>query len=313
MNTHMKPFMTKGHTLYNPQKSNTYRHIENGEFRISYGDSSWATGRLASDTVSVGGATVQQQIFGLPIDVSAQLSSDTYSNGIVGIGFGIKNTFSPGPQKTFFENLAPSLDEPVLTARLRSDGVSEYEFGTIDHSKYTGQLVNISVNSANGYWQIDTPVYQVQVGNGTQRVENPSASAIVDTGSSLILADEAVVEMYYEHVPGALSNNATGEYIFPCNAQLPDLFIMFGYECKVPVPGWVMNYASAGSFSPTGEECELPLVESFFVSTLIVSDCYGGLQGNQGADFQILGDVFLKAYFVVFDHRGPSLGLASPT
>lgn len=27
---------------------------------------------------------------------------------------------------------------------------------------------------------------------------------------------------------------------------------------------------------------------------------------------QILGDVFLKSMFVVFDMRGPSLGIASP-
>lgn len=27
---------------------------------------------------------------------------------------------------------------------------------------------------------------------------------------------------------------------------------------------------------------------------------------------QILGDVFLKSMFVVFDKRGPSLGIASP-
>jgi aspergillopepsin I len=27
---------------------------------------------------------------------------------------------------------------------------------------------------------------------------------------------------------------------------------------------------------------------------------------------QILGDVFLKAFFVVFDLRGPSLGVATP-
>lgn len=40
--------------------------------------------------------------------------------------------------------------------------------------------------------------------------------------------------------------------------------------------------------------------------------CYGGVQSNSGSSLQIFGDVFLKALFVVFDQRGPSLGFASP-
>lgn len=40
--------------------------------------------------------------------------------------------------------------------------------------------------------------------------------------------------------------------------------------------------------------------------------CFGGIQSNQGVDVQVFGDVFLKPLFVVFDHRGPSLGIATP-
>lgn len=261
MNTQMKPSMTKGHTLYDPRNSSTYKPIMNGEFSITYGDGSWANGDLGSDTVSIGGATVQQQTFGLALNVSDAFISDTHSNGLVGLGFTPRSRSDNRSQRTFFENLAPTLDEPVLTARLRSDGVGEYEFGTIDQSKYTGPLANISVNSANGYWQIDTPVYGLQVGDWNVTLEDPDATAIVDTGTSLILADEAVVAMYYLIIPGAFFSEPIQAYVFPCDAELPDFFIMLSYGYKVPVPGWVLNYAAVDIASTAPVQCALSSVE----------------------------------------------------
>jgi len=42
------------------------------------------------------------------------------------------------------------------------------------------------------------------------------------------------------------------------------------------------------------------------------STCFGGLQSNAGIGFSIVGDVFLKSCFVVFDlsHTSPRLGWA---
>lgn len=44
----------------------------------------------------------------------------------------------------------------------------------------------------------------------------------------------------------------------------------------------------------------------------LIPVCYGGIQSNQDTSLQILGDVFMKSMFVVFDKRGPSVAFASP-
>lgn len=38
--------------------------------------------------------------------------------------------------------------------------------------------------------------------------------------------------------------------------------------------------------------------------------CYGGVQSNSGAGSTVMGDVFLKTQFVVFDVHAPRIGFA---
>ncbi|KAJ5165952.1 aspergillopepsin A-like aspartic endopeptidase [Penicillium capsulatum] len=293
MNTYLPDSITSGRTVYDPQKSRTYKATK-GTFAISYGDSSSASGGLAQDTVSIGGATVQNQVFGIPTKVANTFIEDTHSNGLVGLGFSKMNTFKPGPHKTFFDNIAADLDEPVLTARLLSSGVGEYEFGTIDKSKYQGTLVNVSVDASNGYWEFDAAQFRVG-GEKTWHEITDTPTAIADTGTSLMLVAAEVARAYYKDVNGSMYAGNVGGYIYPCDAELPSLSVAIGGEFQATIPGSLINYSQIGTNTTTGE-------------TL----CYGGVQSNSGSKLQIFGDVFLKALFVVFDQRGPSLGFAAP-
>jgi aspergillopepsin I len=245
---------TAGHTIYHPDKSSTYKAVENSSFKVSYGDESWATGTVCKDTVSIGGATVKNQAFGLPKTVSSSFISDTYSNGLLGLGFSSMNTFQPGPQKTFFDNIAPTLEEPVLTALLRSDGVGEYEFGTIDHSKYSGTLVNVSVDSSSGYWQFDMGFFAV--GNGPLQAVTDTPTAIADTGTSLMLVSDQVLEAYYGAIKHAQIFPSVGGYVFPCEAELPKLTVALGDKYQAAIPGSMMKFAEIGKNKTTGEKGE---------------------------------------------------------
>ena len=82
-----------------------------------------------------------RQAIELATSVSSAFVSDADSDGLVGLAFSTLNSVSPRPQKTFFDNIMSELAQPVFTAALDLDGSGTYEFGTIDASKFTGNLM----------------------------------------------------------------------------------------------------------------------------------------------------------------------------
>jgi hypothetical protein len=176
-----------------------------------------------------------------------------------------------------------SLASPVFTADLKKGTPGTYDFGFIDSSKYTGSISYTSVNTANGFWEFTGSGYAV----GSSSFKSLSIDAIADTGTTLLLLPDSVVSAYYKQVKGAQNSNSQGGYIFPCSAKLPDFTFGVGSYRGV-IPGSYMNYAPA-----TG------------------TDCYGGIQSDDGIGFSIYGDILLKAQFVVFDGGNNSLGFAN--
>ncbi|KAE8352843.1 aspartic peptidase domain-containing protein [Aspergillus coremiiformis] len=293
MSTLLPEAARQGHTVYNPSISSTYKKMEGATFNISYGDASYAYGGVGTDTVDIGGAVIQNQAIGVPDTVSSAFIEDTTSNGLVGLGFSSLNTVTPKQQKTFFENIADSLQEPIMTATLKADGVGEYEFGILDHDKYQGDIANVSVDSSNGFWQFELGHFAVADGSVQHIKKNPIA--IADTGTSLMLLNQEVVDAYYAEVHGAIYASGAGGYVYPCNISLPSLSVAVGSKHLATVPGNLIDFSEVGINKTTGGKV-----------------CFGGIQSNQGSSMQILGDVFLKAFFVIFDLRGPSLGIANP-
>jgi len=281
-----------GHTTYDPSQSRTFQEMTGSTFNISYGDGSFSRGIVGTDLVDIGGATVTQQAIGLPTSVAESFVSDTASNGLVGLAFSKLNTIRPQQQKTFFDNVVGDLVQPIFAANLKHGVAGGYEFGNIDTTQFQGELTTVPVDSSQGFWEFSST--KVAVGNGqVQKVPDASGSAIADTGTSLMIVDPAVVQMYWSQVNGAQNNDATGGIVFPCDSKLPDFQVAVGDTYMATIPGTLMNFARAGTDQNTGTPF-----------------CFGGLQSNGGSGLQIYGDVFFKSQFVVFDGSGPSLGVA---
>ena len=79
--------------------------------------------------------------------------------------------------------------------------------------------------------------------------QNGQASpAIADTGTSLVLVDDVVARGYWTQVAGARVDGGQGGWVFPCEAQLPDLKLDFGGNVGV-VGGGLMNFAQVADGS----------------------------------------------------------------
>lgn len=221
-------------------------------FNISYGDGSFSRGPVVTDTVDIGGATVDKQAIGVPNTVSRSFIDDVHSNGLVGLGFSKINTIRPQRQKTFFDNVLPKLSQPVWTASLKSGVAGAYEFGNIDASLFQGELTNVPVNATRGFWQFGSA--QFAVGNGApQTALTGSGTAIADTGTSLMLMDDEIVAAYYAQVDGARQSPEVGGFVFPCSSRLPDLTVAVGDKYMATVSGQLMNFARAGTDTESGQ------------------------------------------------------------
>lgn len=240
-NTQLAATSQTGHTLYDPTKSTTLKMIQGATFSISYGDGSGAAGNVGTDTVNIGGATVTGQAIEMATAVSQSFVEDTNNNGLVGLAYSKLNTVKPQQQKTFFDNVMPSLAQPVFTADLRKAAAGSYEFGNIDATKFNGTMAWIPVNTTQGFWQFSSTKFAV--GTGQPQAGNPVGQAIADTGTTLIIADPTVVNGYYSQVPSAQNNAQVGGITVDCNAQLPDLMLDIGGNYMARVKGADINFA----------------------------------------------------------------------
>ncbi|KAJ5623269.1 Penicillopepsin-1 [Penicillium lividum] len=266
-----------GHALYTP--SSSAKLLSGYTWDISYGDGSSASGNVYTDKVIVGGITVSAQAVEAAKKISSEFVEDT-SDGLLGLGFDSINTVSPKPQKTWFSNAESELAAPLFGVALKHGEPGVFDFGFADSSKYTGSLTYTDVDDSEGYWGFSVDGWTAGSASGD------GFSGIADTGTTLLLLDDATVTSYYDQVSGSSYSNTQGGYVFDCSTTLPDFSVTIG-SYTATVSGSLINYASVGSGS-----------------------CIGGIQSNSGIGFSIFGDIFLKSQYVVFDASGPQLGFA---
>lgn len=126
-----------GQEVYDPTMSSTSNKLPQSQWSVEYGDNSTASGDVYLDKVTIGGLTVEQQAVEAANKVSESLTSDENTDGLLGLAFSLLNSVTPDPQKTFLDNVLPSLDQPLFTADLRHNArKSQWRFppGTGNHA-----------------------------------------------------------------------------------------------------------------------------------------------------------------------------------
>ncbi|KAF9206041.1 hypothetical protein BGZ49_003114 [Haplosporangium sp. Z 27] len=276
----------KSHRRFDSSKSSTYKK-NGGKWDIEYGDGSSAGGILGSDFVNVAGIKVRQTI-GLATEESEDFDG-TPEDGLFGLAF--SNIESVFGVKTFMDNAIAGnkLKQPIFSVFLpsvrRNGGKNgRYLFGAIDDSLYTGSLTYTPVTEV-GYWQIAVNAVKVD----SHSITKKTSQAIIDTGTTLVIVSDSVAKSIHKYIKGAKDDQMNG-WTVPCsvkNSKMNVSFELGGKFFDVPVADLAYEPIEDGS-----------------------KTCVSGVQGG-GDDLWVLGDVFIKNNYVVFDHSSkPRIGVA---
>jgi len=269
---------------YKSTQSSTYK--ANGTaFNIRYG-SGPVSGFLSNDNSAFGSIVVKGQTFAEITDASGlglafQLGK---FDGIAGLAFG---NISVDKVTTPFQNMIDQklIDQPVFAFWLtQTDGkVGELVLGGIDSAHYKGTIEYIPLSSET-YWEIS-----MQGAAAAGRSFSATKKAILDSGTSLLAGPTNEVTAFAKSI-GA---TATG----------PEWFV----DCaKVPHLPALSFYLGAGGSNYT-------LTGSQYVLN-VQGVCLLAMQGIDipapAGPLWILGDVFMRTYYTIFDYGQERLGFA---
>ncbi|KAI0677622.1 aspartic peptidase A1 [Trametes maxima] len=271
------------HSKYDSTASSSYK-ANGSEFSIQYGSGSME-GFVSQDTLTIGDLTIKGQDFAEATKEPGLAFAFGKFDGILGLAY---DTISVNHIVPPFYNLANQklIDSPVFAFRLGSseeDG-GEALFGGIDDSAYTGKIHYVPVRR-KAYWEVE--LQKVALGDDDLELENTGAA--IDTGTSLIALPTDMAEMLNSQIGAKKSWN--GQYTVDCTKvpELPDLTFTFGGKPYVlKGTDYVLEVQGTCMSSFTGIDINLP----------------------GGGSLWIIGDVFLRKYYTVYDLGRDAVGFA---
>ncbi|KAI0352958.1 aspartic peptidase A1 [Trametes cingulata] len=284
------------HSKYDSTASSTYK-ANGSEFSIQYGSGSME-GFVSQDVLTIGDLTIKHQDFAEATKEPGLAFAFGKFDGILGLAY---DTISVNHIVPPFYNMINQklIDSPVFSFRLgdSEDDGGEAIFGGIDDSAYTGKLEYVPVRR-KAYWEVE--LESVALGDDELELENTGAA--IDTGNlqktvetdivpgtSLIALPTDMAEMLNTQIGAKKSWN--GQYTVDCAKvpDLPDLTLTFnGKPYVLKGTDYVLEIQGTCMSSFTGIDINLP----------------------GGGSLWIVGDVFLRKYYTVYDLGRDAVGFA---
>jgi hypothetical protein len=243
------------------------------------------SGTLATDTLHIGGLS-PSVTFGLATNVSSEFKSYPM-DGILGIGRGA--------------NVKGAVDAPQIMDALKDSNLissklygihlsrspaldGELNLGAPNTALYSGTLNWQScIPSSAGFWEV--AISDASVAGKSLNLRGKTG--IMDTGTSYILMPPADALAIHTQIPGFAQTGET--FSVPCSTQT-DLAFVFGETAyNISTKDWLGGKLSSGL-------CQSKIV---------------GRQTFNESQW-LIGDVFLKNVYAVFDFEGSRVGLGTP-
>jgi cathepsin D len=264
------------HKTYKAEDSSSF--IKNGtKLDIKYGSGA-ISGYFSNDIVSVGGVKAMNITFGEATSLSGISFIPAKFDGILGLGF---RSISVGHVETVFEALfeqqqIPEASFSFYLSKVAGSSTSRLVLGGVNTEYYTAPLRFYPLISET-YWVIAMDSFSVK------DTKIPATKAIVDSGTSLIVGSPEIINKIKDQI-GNVDPSCAGI------ENLPNVTVTIGGDDYVLTPE------------------DYILKASLFGKT----QCLAGFMPMDlpWKDTVILGDVFMKTYYTLFDMTHKQVGLA---
>ncbi|KAF9933811.1 hypothetical protein BGZ67_004131 [Mortierella alpina] len=270
-----------GNTHFDRNASSTYQSSDK-TWSANFGDMSSASGVTGHDFVKLANLSIKDQ----PVHLAEQMTPgfDGFVDGILGLSFGLLSNTSSVLESMMEQKL---LDKGVVSFALGkypSETGGEALFGGIDMSKVKdGHEITYTNVIDDRYWAVkiaDTFMDGQSVFTDSSKA---GMLSVMDTGTTILILPSSVTSAIHNKIPRAIRLHE--RWYVPCKGTQTLEFEIGGAKFGVP-------------YSDIARE-----------KSALRGMCHSGVQTNPG-DFAIIGDVFIKNSYVVFDEENRRMGFA---
>ncbi|KAL9129856.1 MAG: hypothetical protein Q9217_001811 [Psora testacea] len=293
---------------YDANSSSTYNFVS-GDFNISYIDGTGATGDYVTDTVRIGGRSLEDLQFGVGYYSESP-------QGILGIGYTANEAQVNRNNKPAYPNLPQALvDANLIQSNAYSLWLDDLQsntgsilFGGVDSDKYIGSLQTLPIQrEQNEYTEFVISISGmslVQNGRNSSLVNDLPTAAILDSGSSITYLPNDLISDIYTALNVQYSRRHETAF---CDCDLANQNITLDFTFTSPTISVPMRELVIDPNSDTYVQDQR--VRKRQISSNGDSLCMFGLAPSGGSS-ALLGDTFLRSAYVVYDLANNEISLA---
>ncbi|KAJ9479187.1 putative Saccharopepsin (putative) [Pseudozyma hubeiensis] len=276
------------HTQLGSSNSDSFKSLST-PFSIQYGTGD-VSGNLATDDLEIAGLALTNYTFAVTTQESSDFADDTVPfDGLMGLARSeLSNAGQPTPIDALYKE--GKVQAPVMGYHLGrvADGYNDGEvtFGGVDPAKYTGNITEIDNVSTKGFWE--AAIDQISVSGNDLGLSG--RTAILDTGTTLIVAPQSDADAVHAQIKGSKSDGQGG-YTIPCTTT-DQVALTFG-GTQFPIDTRDMLFLPVDANDLTG-------------------DCVSAISaGNVGQQNEwLVGATFLKNAYFATNTKANKIGLA---
>ncbi|GLI82031.1 hypothetical protein PoHVEF18_010431 [Penicillium ochrochloron] len=283
---------------YDSSSSSSYAFVNN-DFNITYADGSGASGEYASETVTIGSATLKEFQFGLGYYSSS-------GEGVLGIGYPANEVQVGVSGGSSYANLPKAMvNKGLIKSNAYSLWLNDLDastgsilFGGVNTKKYHGTLETLPIQKAGGvYSEFVIALTSVVLSNSSGTTNYTSkalpAAVLLDSGSSLTYLPDVIVEGLFNDLEVSY-DSSSGVGFMPCKSSSNNVNISYTFSSPT------INVALSELLLDIGD---------YFYDNGDRACAFGIVPA--GESMSVLGDTFLRSAYVVYDLANNEISLAN--